>query len=182
MIGSLLLLRIVTYHGDVVDHSNEEMFELLTQESMVSYIEIIEYDFNRIGSGVSPGQPAILSMDSVSISFRADVEGGMAAETVSYSLSDSTAAAGTENPGDVILYRTVNGAPTIDSPGGITDMVLRYYDVAGNQTGNPRDVRSIGVELTLESVHEYNGRYARAVWEKRITPENLLKSSMYNAP
>ena len=183
-IAGIFLVGVVTYHGKVVEYSQEETFELLTQESMVAYIDVIEYDFNRIGSGVLPGTVAITAIDTSGITFRGDVQGAYpdkTPETVTYSISNKSAASSTANPNDVILYRTVNGVHTIDSPGGITQLYLRYYDVTGNQTAVLRDIRSIGIRMIIESVHEYNGRYARAVWEKRITPANLAKASIYDS-
>jgi len=181
IIGGLFLLGLVTYQGNVLDFSNEETFELLTQESMAAYIEIIEHDFNRIGRGLQLGELAISVIDTASITFRGDVEGNGTPEIVTYSISNTSAAGSTENPNDVILYRTVNATPSIDSPGGVRRFRLRYYDVTGNQTADPQAVKSIGLTLTVESVHEYNGRYARAVWQKRISPGNLNKGTIYDA-
>ncbi|RMF61986.1 MAG: hypothetical protein D6743_12775 [Calditrichaeota bacterium] len=173
IIGGLFLLGVVTFYGDLTDYSNRQMFELLTQENTASLMEIIDHDFRRIGSGTI--SPARAILNNSTITFLGDVDHDGNVDLVRYFTSDSTAASATPNPRDVILYRQVNGVNTIDTPAGVTDFTVELLDETGNPTADVRDVRSLRVTLTVESAYEYNGQYAKAVWQKRYTPLGLHK-------
>jgi hypothetical protein len=181
-IGGIFLLGVLGFYGDVVNHSSEKTIELITQETMVGLMEVIEHDFERMGSGLTPPAAAILSMDSTSITFQGDIDGNPGIDQVAYTISNT--AASTENPDDVILFRTVNGVNTIDMPIGVTLFRLRYYSVAGDETTNPNDVRLLGIQLGVESTFsltDSDSTFARAFWQQRISPKNLQQMTTYDS-
>ncbi len=176
VIGSIFLIGVLNFHGDVVDFSNENLFQLLTQETAASFMEIIEHDFRRIGSGLPKEAQAII--DTVEITFLGDVTEDGIVDTVRYSLSPTSDATATPNPNDVILFRTVNGTATIAERAGVTAFEVELLNQLGAPTTDFRDVRMLHLSLTVESKEPYNERYARAFWEKRITPLNLNRETM----
>lgn len=175
VIGGIFLLGLLSFHGGVVDYSHTRMFELLTQETTASFMEIITHDFQRIGSGVSSPALAIQAADTSSITFLGDVDEDGIVEKVRYALSDTAAAASTENPYDRILYRIVDSDTTIGEPAGVTKFELTLLNRTGGTTTNLMDVHMIHVLLRVESKFLYGPRYARAIWEKRITPKSLYR-------
>lgn len=181
VIAGIFLLGLNSFYGDVFEHSYEKTFELLAQETTASFMEIIEHDFRRIGSAVSSQALAIVQLvDSTDITFLADVDHNGTAETVRYYTSDPADASATENPNDVILYRVVNGTNTIDTPAGVTSFSVRVLDWTGNATTELMAASMLDVALTVESVYPYDDQYMRAVWRKRITPENLYRNVHVN--
>ncbi|MFQ5822670.1 MAG: hypothetical protein ACE5JB_01290 [bacterium] len=178
VIGSIFLLGVLSFYGGVFDFSHEKTFELLTQETIASLMEIIEHDFQKIGSGLP--FPAMAITDSNTITFLGDIDEDGVVDTVRYSLSDTLAASSTPNPNDVILYRDVNSIRTIDTPAGVTAFTVTLLDEFGNPTTELMDIRRLNVSLTVESLFLYDGRYARAVWQESFAPINLYKKTFTN--
>ncbi len=175
VIGGIFLLGLMAFYGNVIDYSHERTFELLTQETTASFMEIIDHDLRRIGSGVLT--PAIAITDTSLITFQGDVDKDGIVEVVQY---DTAAATSTPNPDDVILYRIVDGDTTIGTAAGVINFEITLRDEGGNQTTDLRAVRIIDVSLTVESLYPYDNRYQRARWEKRIAPHNLYRITNTN--
>ncbi|MFQ5771796.1 MAG: hypothetical protein ACE5HX_14775 [bacterium] len=176
IIGGIFLLGVMSFYGGVIDYSHEKTFELLTQETTASFMEIIDHDFRRIGSGLTRPATAISAIvDTTDITFRGDIDDDGTVETVRYYTSAPSAATSTPNPNDVILYREVDGINTINTPAGVTEFVVKILDEAGNPTTDLMAVRMLDVSLTVESLYPYDNKYATALWEKRITPQNLYR-------
>jgi hypothetical protein len=175
VIAGIFLLGLLTFYGDLIDHSNEKLYELLTQESAASFMEIIDHDLRRMGNGLSYPSQTIVSMGSSQITFLADIDNDNTVDTVGYSTSLPSAATSTSNPDDIILYRLINSDSTINTPAGVTNFELHFYDKSKNITADPMAVRMIDVSLTLESLYPADTTYVRALWEKRITPQNFVR-------
>ncbi len=177
LISSLFLLNILGFYGDVVEHQNVRMQEMWTQESMASVAQIVEYDFNKLGSGLANASQAILSItDSTDITFLGDVDNDGSADLVRYYVSDSTAATSTENPKDIILYRVVNGVQKINTPAGVTGFKVKLLDWRGNYTMNIHAAASVELTLEVQSMFRYgDNAYPIAVWHKRITPVSIIR-------
>lgn len=176
VIGSIFLLGVMSFYGNVIDFSHEKTFELLTQETTASIMEIIEHDFRRIGSGLQFSTLAIL--DSSIITFLGDVDQDGVTDTVRYFTSDTSAANATPNPNDIILYRVVNGDTTLDTPVGITAITVSFLDELGTPISDLMGVRTLEISLTTESPYPYDKHYTRAFWQERITPINLFRRSL----
>ncbi|NIV97466.1 hypothetical protein GWN42_32905 [candidate division KSB1 bacterium] len=173
VIGGIFLLGLMRFYGGVIDYKHEKNFQLLAQETTASYMEIIEQDFRKIGSGTT--SPAIAITGNNLITFWGDVNGDGVADEVQYSLSDSSAASSTPNPNDRILYRDVNGARTLDTPGGVTDFSVTLLDELGDPTTELMNVSQIQLSITVESIYPYDGQYVTAIWQERIIPLNLVR-------
>jgi len=178
VIGSLFLIGVLNFHSDVVDFSNDNLFQLLTQETAASFMEILEHDLRRIGSAIPKGRQAIT--DSSAITFLGDVTEDGVADTVRYFVGPTSDASGTTNPNDRILFRVVNSDTTIRERAGVTAFNIDFLDAIGAVTTDFRLVRMIHVQLTVESKEPYDKQYVRAFWEKRITPQNLDRVTAMN--
>jgi hypothetical protein len=179
VIGGIFLLGLNAFYGDVIDYSHTKTFEVLTQEATASFMEIIDHDFRRLGSGLSSPAGAVVSLtDTTDITFLGDIDNDGTVETIRYYTSAPSAASTTTNPNDVILYRVIDGANTIDTPAGVTSFVVRTLDEFGNAITDVMDVRMVDIELEVESVAPYDTSYTKALWEKRFAPQNLFKRTL----
>jgi hypothetical protein len=113
--------------------------ELTLQENLVATVEVLEYDFRKIGyceeplALPNPEENAILFADTSRIIFLTDLmispdydEGDGIVDTLEYSLGDPSGLIGTPNPNDRMLYRVENGIPT-GANLGITYFKIRYF-------------------------------------------------------
>ena len=176
VIGGLLLLTILNTNANMMATATQNTLDVLTQENLSVLSEMILYDFHKMGyypSFVAPDDFRILAMDSTSIRFRADIDNDGSIDTVYYGISDTSEAAGTSNPRDVILYRLLNGEAPLGAALGVTDFSLEYYDAVDSVTATAKDVRSIEIMLAVESPYAYDDYYPRAIWKTVVRPRNL---------
>ena len=173
LIGGLLLLTVFNLNADLMDRSYGGSLDLIAQEHAASIAELIEYDFRKIGFGVDDSTAAIISADSSRITFWSDIDADSAIDSVRYFLGDVSEASSTPNPLDRVLYRLVNGEPERDVNLGVTNFALTYFDANRNATTTPSEIRTIQVDLTVESTAPYDTRYSRASLRLRIRPKNL---------
>ncbi len=174
VIGTLLLLSVLSFQADLRDHSFKHTNALIAQNQAMGIIEVLKWDFGQIGFGVADST-YFSGPDSNSIAFYADIGADSVIDIVRYSISDSTAASGTPNPHDKIFYRWVNDEPQTDAALGVTDFKLRYFDKDGNETNNIKNIRTIEITLEVEStLPDNNNEYARFFWREKISPPNLV--------
>ncbi|TKJ39732.1 hypothetical protein CEE37_10665 [candidate division LCP-89 bacterium B3_LCP] len=172
LIGGLLLMMIINVNTNMTQMSMEDRMELMVQESLAVLIDEIEYDFRKIGYGVANPSLAIISADSSSISFWADLENNGSIERVDYSLGSVSEVAGTVNPRDRILHRSINGQSYGGSL-GVVDFQVTLHDVSGAVTTDTKVVKWLEYYLMLESAFPFDTVYARSVWNGSIRPKNL---------
>ncbi len=175
VIAGIFMIGLMNFYGGVLDFTNQGLFDVLTQETTASLMEIVEHDFNRMGAGLASPALAIVSYDTSDITFLGDIDADGSVDSVRYFVSGPDQATATPNPNDVILFRRVNGVNTIDWPTGVVAFRVELHDETGNPTANPLEARMVDIALVVESTFPYNERYARAFWEKRITPVNLFR-------
>ncbi len=122
--------------------------ELIVQENLVTTVEVLEYDFRKIGycenplALPNPEENAILYADTSRIKFLTDLmvppyddpHGDGILDTLEYDLGSKATLSGTPNPNDRMLYRIVNGVPTGVNL-GITQFKLRYFRDSLTATG-----------------------------------------------
>ena len=154
--------------------------EVILQENLVTTVEVLEYDFRKIGYCENPlPNPAksILSADTSSITFLTDVDFNGVVDTMTYSLGDTTELTSTPNPNDKMLYRTVNGNKTGVNL-GITLFKMKYYDVLGNELTPPlkapTGISSMEIDIRVENTSGYDKQYTYAFWRQiRLASRNL---------
>lgn len=174
MIGGIFLLSLWGFQADLRDHSFVNTNDLVVQQNAMAMTGIVEADFRQIGLGVDSSVVVAAALHS--ISFYADLGGDGTVDLVTYSVSNPSAAAGTPNPRDKILYRVVNGKTQINAAMGVTDFRLRYFDLDGKVTNDLAKIKAIELTLEMESTIPYDGKYAHFFWRKKMTPPNLLRS------
>jgi len=168
-------LMINSFHSSMNQNSNEKFLDSMTTQNSSAIAKLIEFDFNRMGLEVGQNTTALIVADSNRITFLSDINENGNVDTVKYFLSDVNAASMTENPRDMILYRLVNNEVQRDSPLGVTEFNLRYFDSIGNEITDVTQIRTFEVTLTVESTMPADDIYSAFYWQTRISPPNLLR-------
>ncbi len=177
IVAGILILMTIALTGSVSESTTQQMLDVTTQQALTTIKGMIEYDFHKMGFEADPGT-AITSMGTDNITFWAGIDTNAdnvvdGVNTIAYQLSDTSQASSTPNPDDRVLYRTVGAATPVAVALGVTNFALEYYDASGNVTASPADVKTIKVNLTVQSTIPYDSTYSEAAWEKRISPRNL---------
>jgi hypothetical protein len=175
IIGGLFLLNLLGFQSDLRDHSFANTNDLMVQQNAMDMIELLEWDFQKIGFGVDSTVFAL--SDSIAIVYHTDLGADGVIDTVRYFISDTTAASSTPNPRDRILYKYINGKPQVGAALGVTSFKLKYFDINGFEANELKKITTIEVTLEVESTIPYNGEYSRFLWRKKITPPNVRRYS-----
>lgn len=174
-IGSLVLLSFGRFTNDV---SRDAFFDTLDNAAygnLAETAQLIEYDFSRIGFGISdPTEDVLILADSTELHFYLDNDGNGVIDSMRYYLGDSTSAGATDNPNDKTLYRVVNAGPPKAISRGLTDFKVKYYDAAGNETANLAQIKTLVIDLSFESDYVIDNQQPALVWQGRVTPPNLV--------
>ena len=186
IIGGLFLLTINRFQASFNQNSNEKLLEVITIQKSSAVIKLIEHDFNRMGYGLEtslyqPNVEVIVLADSNRIHFLSDINMDDTVNVVKYYLSDVSAADGTDNPEDKILYRLVDSEPEADAALGVTRFRIRYFKSDGSEVTNLTDmtqlaqVRTFDITLMVESTIGYDDQYSSFYWQTKITPPNIAR-------
>jgi hypothetical protein len=183
IIGSVLFLILLRTNDASVENTYQNGGELIIQQNLVDAVQLIEYDFRKIGycadwTQVPDPSQAILSADSTSISFLSDVDSDSDIDTVKYFLGSPDELTVTPNPRDRLLYRVINGAEPRGSNLGITQFELLYFDALGNEIDLPvtvpGEIYTMQINVTVENTTGYNNEYTTAYWRQiRLAARNL---------
>jgi hypothetical protein len=164
VIGGLLLLMSLRLNAQAIETNAIYQGNLNLQQGLVALVDIVEYDFRKIGycrdfTKISPPNIAVVSADSTSIKFLTDIPsnpndiGDGIVDTVFYSLG--TAAINANNPRERQLYRVVNGQSSTGWNLGVTRFALKYFDALGDTltspVADPKLIYTLEVNLSLES-------------------------------
>lgn len=139
--GTLLLMAI-RLNGSVSESSQMYNGDLIVQSNIITAIQMIEYDFRKIGYCKDPTQipdpsKAIILADSNRIKFYTDVatagnpDGDGIKDIVYYYLGPTSELSMTPNPRDRILYRVVNNQSPKGANLGITLFDLKFFAANG---------------------------------------------------
>lgn len=140
IIGGILLLTTFRMNDNATKNTYNFSGELVLQQNLVTTVEVLEYDFRKIGycedpfTLPNPERNAILYADTSTIKFLTDLmeppyddpHGDGILDTLEYYLGPTNELNGTPNPNDRMLYRIVNGVPKGVNL-GITQFRIRYY-------------------------------------------------------
>lgn len=172
LIGSLVLLTILSMNAEILETSSLNSLGKMAQENMTEIASIIDYDFKKIGYLVDRDSTAILGVTDSSISFLADIDQDGVIDTVSYRVGSTSEPTATDNPNDRYLYRKVNSTE-YDVALGITAWELSYYTEGLTVTTNPDDIRMIQISLSVGTMFGFDEKYGRASWTNQIVPKNI---------
>ena len=166
LIGGMLMLILFR----LTDASSENTFmyggELNAQQNLVSVVELMEYDFKRIGycenSNLVPdAKDVIYFATDTSIAFITDLaisesnpRGDGIPDTLIYELGSHLDR--TPNPNDKMLYRYRKGDQKIGANLGITDLRFTYFDVFKKEATVLTDISLIQIDVRIEDVYGYD--------------------------
>jgi hypothetical protein len=153
-------------------------YNYMTQNYALELSKTIEFDFHKMGFGVSGTKLDTAEADKIRFNYYILNDPTMRTVSYEYGAEDSTS----ENPRDHILYRTENGV-TVEHAIGVTEFSLTYLDstfnvIATPITGAARDsVHAIQVHFRVEShapiILPDVTQYISVFWEKLIYPRNM---------
>lgn len=183
IIGGLLLLILFKLNDNATANTYNFSGEVTVQEDLVTTIEVLEYDFRKIGYCENPYNlvnPAvsILYADTSRIKFLTDEDFDGTPDTLEYYLGPASELTGTPNPNDRKLYRVVNGVPS-GANLGITQFHISYFNALGHFmttpiTTIPTGVQSMKIDIKVESTAAYDEQYGYAFWRQiRLASRNL---------
>jgi len=200
VVGAFVILMVLNLNDAAVENTYNYNGELTLQENLTEVVQLLEYDFRKIGYCADPAhspEPAasIVSADSERISFLTDVstpgapQGDGIPDTLTYTLGSVNELASTQNPRDRILYRRVNAGPAVGSNLGVTAFRLHYFDGLGHPiplpVAVPGQIQAIQIDVAVENVMAYDKReklatgdstenYSLALWRSiHLTARNL---------
>lgn len=141
IIGGILLLTLFRMNDNATKNTYNFSGELIVQQNLVTTVEVLEYDFRKIGycedpfALPHPEENAILYADTSRIKFLTDLmvppyddpHGDGIIDTLEYFLGSTSELSGTPNPNDRILYRVVNNGSARGVNLGITKFRIRYF-------------------------------------------------------
>ena len=190
VIGGIVLFMIVGFNSTIVEKAGAQTIEVIAQSNLSEVINILEYDFKKIGYRMSgPPDSSIMFADSNKIRFVGDFRNVGSIDTLIYAF-DTTTASGKANPKAHILKRTsiTQGSSTRSTESinlGITRFKLWYYRakdtlLAASPTSRPSQIKSLKVAINIESTEPYKQTtmpYLKlnpgVYWERTIKPKNL---------
>jgi len=183
MIGGILLMILLRLNDSAVQNAFQYNSESITQRNLVEIVQLLEYDFRKIGfcknwNNFPDPTKAIISADSTSIKFLTDVDSDKDMDTLSYILSSASVLSQTPNPNDKMLYRRINSEPLAGSNLGVTQFRLTYFDSFGTKIPFPilipSEIYTLQIDLVVEDVVAYNQEYNRVFWRQiRLAARNL---------
>lgn len=192
IVGGLLLLILFR----TTDATSENTFmyggELNTQQNLVAVVNLMEYDFKRIGYCEDPNKvpnayDVIVAATDTSITFLTDLaidknnpRGDGILDTLVYELGPTVSE--TPNPNDKMLFRFKKGDPRLGANLGITDLKFTYYDVFRKKVtnlSNLADISLIQIDIRIEDVYGYDvtnvektheEKFATVLWRQLRLP------------
>lgn len=193
LVGSFILAGFVMLMGlrlnaNVANSNNSYKADVIVQESLVSLVQSIEFDFRKMGYGVADPTTVILRADSTHITFLSDVDNNGIVDTVEWYLGGSITS--TPNPNDKALYRRVgqpSGSNLVGSLPGVTKFTMKYLNQDGQSTTLLGQIWIVETTLRVESPWKVQDRevldqgyglwgYSAAFWRQtRLASRNLRR-------
>ncbi|MBI9072875.1 MAG: hypothetical protein JEY94_14835 [Melioribacteraceae bacterium] len=183
IVGGVLLLILFRVQGSSVENTYVYGGDLMVQQNLVAIVELLEYDFRKIGyckdwQQIPDPSKAITFADSTKITFLTDIESDGVVDVMTYYLGPASELTNTENPRDRYLYRVINGATPRGTNLGVTHFNLRFFDVLGTELsfpiGNPAEIYQMEINISIENTAAYDNNYSNAVWKQiRLAARNL---------
>lgn len=177
-VGGMIVVIVLTLNSNIVTSSFQRNLDLLSQESAVNLVTILETDFKRIGY-FSNTRPVTLA-ERGAVTFVGDVDDDGWPDVVTYRVGDSTELLQTKNPWDRPLYRRT-GSDSLNVASGLVSFALSYFD--STSTALPYDslrypvfldrIRMIQVELRIEPTEPVDTTFIPVEIRRMISPKNI---------
>lgn len=192
LVGGMLLMILFRVNDSAVENNYMYGGELVVQQNLVAVVELLEFDFRKIGycedwTKLSNPLDYIISADSNSIKFRTDLDSDGNVDSLHYYTGPTSELKGTPNPRDKFLYRVENTDKPIGTNLGVTEFRMVYYDALGKKLSypiiSPDLIQMIEINIRVEDVYGYDtankdkadrDMYASAFWKQiRLAARNL---------
>jgi len=183
VIGGVLLITLIKINDSATRNTYGFTGELVVQENLVTTVEVLEYDFRKIGYCEDPfaipnTKRAILYADSTDITYLTDVNFDGIPDTMRYYLGPTSELSHTPNPNDRMLYQEINGNRAGVNL-GITLFKIKYFGALGEELSLPRTfpptgIFSMQIDIRIENTSAYDEEYRYAFWRQiRLASRNL---------
>lgn len=183
IIGGVLLMTLINVNDSATRNTYGFSGELIVQENLVTSVEVLEYDFRKIGYCEDPfaipnTKRAILYADSTDITYLTDVDFDGIPDTMRYYLGPPSELSHTPNPDDRMLYQEINGNRAGVNL-GITLFKIKYFGALGGELSLPRTfpptgIFSMQIDIRIENTSAYDEDYRYAFWRQiRLASRNL---------
>lgn len=194
----IFLLMAIRLNGTVSESIQMYNGDLLVQSNIITVVNMIQYDFRKIGYCEDPSQlpdptKYIILADSNKIKFYTDLatpgypNGDGVPDIVYYYTGPTSELSSTPNPNDRILYRVVNNAPPKGANLGITQFSLLYFSAFGDTLKfpitNPGQIWAMQITVQVENsaadslrynTAKFDTQYSQAFWRQvRLVSQNL---------
>jgi len=183
IVGGLLLMILLRLNDASVQNTFTYGGDLIVQQNLVSVVDLIEYDFRKIGyckdwKKIPDPSKSIIAADTSSITYLTDDDNDGIVDTMYYYTGSTSELLETPNTKDRLLYRVLNSDAPKSSNMGITQFKLTYFDALGNKLSFPITVPSaiytMQIDITVENSFAYNQEYSTAFWRQiRLAARNL---------
>lgn len=160
LVGGYLLLMLFGVNDNTVRNTYNFSGELTVQENLVSVVDVLEYEFRKIGycedplALPRPEENSILYADTSKVVFLTDLmvgpdynSGDGTVDTVEYSIGPTSELDATPNPEDRILYRKLNDNAPQGANLGVTYFKIRYFRDSLTASGSTTLAEISPVEL-----------------------------------
>lgn len=124
-------------------------------------------------AGLNAMSTPFLVANPSEVKFLGDVDGNGVADTVHYYLGPTSELSGTTNPTDRKIYRILGSGQPYDFASGVSQMNFEYFDINGLPTTDPNLIKSVSVELVMESGYPFDGAYPSSYWQSHLFPPNI---------
>ena len=184
IMGGILMMIAWRLSDAATEKTYNNSGELSLQQNLTTIVQMIEYDFRKIGycsnwNKIPQASQIIRYADPSKIRFLTDVwpyDGNI--DSISYYLGPASECLNTPNPRDRILYRVVNNEVPVKSNLGVTQFRLVYYNNGGDTLYPPitipGEIASMEINVAVESVAAYDTAYSNAYWQQiRLTARNF---------
>ncbi len=183
IVGGLLLMILLKLNDASVQNTFTFGGDLIVQQNLVSVVDLIEYDFRKIGyckdwKKIPDPSKSIIAADTSSITYLTDDDNDGIVDTMHYYTGTTSELLATPNTKDRLLYRVLNSDAPKSANMGITQFKLTYFDALGNKLPFPITVPSaiytMQIDITVENSSAYNQEYSTAFWRQiRLAARNL---------
>jgi hypothetical protein len=174
------ILIVLALNQNIIKATYNSTFEKGSQQSIIELVDLLNFDFSKIGHQKLPPKFKPGSLDSTDIVWYSDIDNNGSLDSVTYTLGDIKESQ-LPNPEIRHLYRKINNNNPLQIGLGIVQFKLTYFDSSMtqinysqlNNTAGVNRIRSIKVQVRVESQYKYEDDYSSTYWEKTYTPRSL---------
>ena len=153
--GGVAFVLVLGFQLGLREAATGQVFSGAVQQDLVSATRTLEYDFQKIGFGCTDSLK-IVQADTSAIEFKSDIDADGVVDLVSYSLGSPVP--GSSNPAARMLFRKINGDPSMPIAGGVSRRARSSSTATRTSSRNPC---SSGGALDGASVAVVTGARAR---------------------